>query len=74
MADHPMFRESPLQAMAIIRQKPAELSAREFTERLALQFSQLQTDWRRKVSNTSLLDYWLTRKHQLHDSFRRRHM
>ena len=40
-----------LQAVAIIRQKPEGVSAREFTERLALQFSQLQTSWKEKVAS-----------------------
>ena len=35
-----------MQALAILRQKPSGVSAREFTERLLLQFSQLQTSWK----------------------------
>jgi hypothetical protein len=37
------------QALAIIRQKPEGISSREYTERLALQFSELQVDWRERV-------------------------
>ena len=38
-----------LQAVAIIRQKPEGVCVRQYTERLALQFSQLQEDWRGKA-------------------------
>lgn len=38
-----------LKALAIIRQKPEGVSCREYTERLALQFSQLQVDWKQKA-------------------------
>ena len=40
--------DSP-QAVAILRQKPSELSAKEFTDRLSLQFIQLQTNWKSKA-------------------------
>lgn len=36
-------------ALAIIRQKPEGVSSREYTERLALQFSELQVDWKQKA-------------------------
>ena len=39
----------PLQALAIIRQKPKGVSAREYAERLAMQFSQVQLNWREKA-------------------------
>lgn len=41
---------SHTQAMAIIRQKPEGVSVREYTERLALQVSQLQLDWRDRAA------------------------
>lgn len=37
------------QALTIIRQKPEGVSSREYTEKLALQFSQLQADWRERA-------------------------
>ena len=38
-----------IQALVIIRQKPEGVSSKEYTERLALQFSQLQVDWRERA-------------------------
>ena len=38
-----------IQALAILHQKPNGVSAREFTERLLLQFSQLQTNWKSRA-------------------------
>ena len=38
-----------MQALAILHQKPNGVSSREFTERLSLQFSQLQTNWRSRA-------------------------
>ncbi len=37
------------QALAIIRRKPEGVSGEEYTRRLSLQLSQLQTDWRTKA-------------------------
>lgn len=39
-----------MQALAIIRQKPEGVSAKDYTSRLALQFNQLQTNWREKAT------------------------
>ena len=38
-----------LQALAILHQKPEGVSALEFTERLSLQFSRAQTNWKGRV-------------------------
>ena len=38
-----------MQALVILRQKPDGVSAREFTESLSLQFSQLQTNWKSRA-------------------------
>ena len=46
---HVCLYASLIQALAILRQKPVGIAAREFTERLSLQFSQLQTNWKSKA-------------------------
>lgn len=39
-----------MQALAIIRQKPEGVSAREYTERLALQFNDRQDNWKERAT------------------------
>ena len=53
-----MFVFIIMQAIAIIRQKPKGITSRKFTEKLLLQLSQLQEDWKAKVrsSNTYVLN------------------
>ena len=45
-----MYPSFTMQALAIIRQKPEGVSAKDYTSHLALQFSQLQTNWRDKAT------------------------